>query len=134
MSEKPLQIAGIAGDGIGKEGIPAGGTLLERVARDAAFSCEFVNFPWGCEFYLQTQRMMDEDWLDQIRNFDAIYLPNTDKNYLNDDRMLVNTFRIIFNSTFGSNYELLDEKLFWSTNKKPYSFNDVTQIIQEKNL
>ena len=57
-----------------------------------------------------------------------------DKNYLNDDRMLVNTFRIIFNSTFGSNYELLDEKLFWSTNKKPYSFNDVTQIIQEKNL
>ena len=75
----------------------------------------------------------DDDVYQRLRNFDAIYLPNTDKNYLNDDRMLVNTFRIIFNSTFGSNYELLDEKLFWSTNKKPYSFNDVTQIIQEKN-
>ncbi len=74
MSEKPLQIAVIAGDGIGKEVIPAGVTLLEKVARDAAFSCEFVNFPWGCEFYLQTQRMMDADWLDQIRNFDAIYM------------------------------------------------------------
>ena len=74
MSEKPLQIAVIAGDGIGKEVIPAGVTLLKRVARDAEFSFEFVNFPWGCEFYLQTQRMMDTDWLDQIKNFDAIYM------------------------------------------------------------
>jgi tartrate dehydrogenase/decarboxylase/D-malate dehydrogenase len=33
-----------------------------------------VEFPWGCEFYRRTGRMMDPDGLDRLRDFDAIYL------------------------------------------------------------
>ena len=30
--------------------------------------------PWGCDYYLQTGRMMDADGVDQLLKFDAIYL------------------------------------------------------------
>ena len=61
----------IAGDGIGNEVIPAGIDVIEKAAPGA---CEFVEFPWGCEFYRRTGRMMDENGLEILRAFDAIYL------------------------------------------------------------
>ena len=71
---KPLRIAVIAGDGIGKEVIPAGLDILKLVTAQGGIACEFCEFPWGCEFYLKTGRMMDRDWVEQLRPFDAIYL------------------------------------------------------------
>jgi tartrate dehydrogenase/decarboxylase/D-malate dehydrogenase len=68
------RIAVIAGDGIGKEVIPAGVEVMKIAASQGNFRCEFTEFPWGCDFYLRTGRMMDADGFDQIRQFDAIYL------------------------------------------------------------
>jgi tartrate dehydrogenase/decarboxylase / D-malate dehydrogenase len=68
------RIAVIAGDGIGKEVIPAGIDVMRMAASQGHFTCEFTALPWGCDFYLRSGRMMDPDWLDQVRRFDAIYL------------------------------------------------------------
>jgi tartrate dehydrogenase/decarboxylase / D-malate dehydrogenase len=63
----------IAGDGIGKEVIPAGIDVVEKAAAGVV-GLEFVEFPWGCDYYLQNGRMMAPDGLDQLQAFDAIYL------------------------------------------------------------
>src|SRR5262245_37814972 len=68
------RIAVIQGDGIGREVIPAGIEVLHRATRDGTSDLEFVNFPWGCDFYRRTGRMMDADALDVLAKFDAIYL------------------------------------------------------------
>jgi len=74
MSSSSYRIAVIAGDGIGREVVPAGLAVLETVGRRGGFSFEFVQFPWGCDYYLETGRMMAADGLDRLRTFDAIYL------------------------------------------------------------
>jgi tartrate dehydrogenase/decarboxylase/D-malate dehydrogenase len=68
------QIAVIAGDGIGREVIPAGLQVLHAVAQRHGFRLEITEFPWGCDYYLDTGRMMPRDGLDTLRAFDAIYL------------------------------------------------------------
>jgi tartrate dehydrogenase/decarboxylase/D-malate dehydrogenase len=68
------KVAVIAGDGIGKEVIPAGIEVLKKTAAICGASIEFVEFPWGCDFYLRTGRMMDEDGFERLKDFDAIYL------------------------------------------------------------
>jgi len=68
------RIAVLAGDGIGKEVIPAGITVLNAAAARDGFTLEFTSFPWGCDFYLRNGRMMDADAVDQLLKFDAIYL------------------------------------------------------------
>jgi tartrate dehydrogenase/decarboxylase/D-malate dehydrogenase len=75
VTPQTFRIAVIPGDGIGQEVIPAGLRVLDQLAArsggDLAFTYE--SFPWGCEYYLQTGRMMDVDGLERLAGFDAIY-------------------------------------------------------------
>jgi tartrate dehydrogenase/decarboxylase / D-malate dehydrogenase len=72
---KSYKIAVIAGDGIGPEVLTEGIKVMNRVAElDGNFKFEFTYFPWGCEYYLKHGKMMDDDGLEQLKKFDAIYL------------------------------------------------------------
>ena len=69
------KIAVIAGDGIGPEVINEGIKVLNSVAKlDGTFEFEFTHFPWGCEYYLREGRMMPEDGIDTLKEFDAVFL------------------------------------------------------------
>lgn len=68
------KIAVIEGDGIGREVVPEGIRVLEAAARRFNLSLSWQHFPWSCETYLKTGRMMPEDGLEQLRPFDAIFL------------------------------------------------------------
>jgi tartrate dehydrogenase/decarboxylase/D-malate dehydrogenase len=67
------RIAVIPGDGIGNEVMPEGLRAMEAAGRKFGFCFDWVEFPWGCEHYAKTGRMMPQDGLDQLRPFDAIY-------------------------------------------------------------
>jgi tartrate dehydrogenase/decarboxylase/D-malate dehydrogenase len=75
QTERVYDIAVIPGDGIGGEVIPEGLRVLERLAEqsDGRYRFAFESFPWGCQYYLDTGRMMDEDGLDRLQDRDAIY-------------------------------------------------------------
>ena len=69
------KIAVIAGDGIGPEVIEEGVKVLKEVAKiDGSFAFEFTYFPWGCEYYKETGRMMPENGIETLKAFDAIFL------------------------------------------------------------
>src|SRR5215510_15557633 len=70
----PHSIAIIAGDGIGKEVIPAGLAAIEAATRGTGISIKFTELPWGCDYYLSHGRMMDADGFERAAKFDAIYL------------------------------------------------------------
>ena len=76
MSTKTVyRVAVIGGDGIGPEVLREGQKALAAVAqKDGRFSFEFTEFPWGCEYYLKTGKMMPEDGIETLSHFDAIYL------------------------------------------------------------
>jgi len=69
-----MRIALIPGDGIGKEVIPEGVRVLEAAGLKHGLAFEWQEFDWSCETYLHTGRMMPEDGIERLRDFDAIYL------------------------------------------------------------
>lgn len=73
--QKTFKIAVIPGDGIGKEVINEGVRVLDHLAEQSnnQFSFDFDYFPWGCEYYLENGRMMAEDGLETLKDYDAIY-------------------------------------------------------------
>lgn len=75
MAAATFRIAVIPGDGIGNEVVPEGLRVLDRVAERSGGALRFAydTFPWGSQHYLATGRMMDEDGLEQLQGFDAIY-------------------------------------------------------------
>ncbi len=69
------KIAVIPGDGIGPEVINEGVKVLNEVASlDGGFKFDFTYFPWGCEYYKETGRMMAENGIEELSKFDAIFL------------------------------------------------------------
>jgi len=72
---KRYRIAIIPGDGIGKEVVTEGVKCLQALSEifeDLQF--EFQDFPWGSDYYLKHGKMMPENGLDILKEFDAIYL------------------------------------------------------------
>ncbi len=71
---KDHNIAVIPADGIGEEVIPEGVKALD-VAGDLIGECKFKYeyFPYGCNYYLKHGKMMADDGLKLLKQFDAIY-------------------------------------------------------------
>jgi tartrate dehydrogenase/decarboxylase/D-malate dehydrogenase len=70
---KSYRIACIPGDGIGKEVVPAGQTVLEAVAAaQRNFRFEFSTFGWGGDWYRAHGEMMPAEGLEALRPMDAI--------------------------------------------------------------
>ena len=71
---RQYRIAAIPGDGIGKEVIPAGLTVLHTLEqRCGDFQLCVESFPWGSDFYRSTGELMPANGLDTLRPFQAIY-------------------------------------------------------------
>jgi len=70
---RTLQIAAIPGDGIGPDVLAAGLEVVSAAARDCGLQLRVTPFPWGCDYYVRHGRMMDEDGLSRLEDFDAIY-------------------------------------------------------------
>jgi len=75
VTQQVFKIAAIPADGIGKEVVAAGRRVLDTLAAHSGgtFSFEWTEFPWGCEYYERTGRMMAADGLETLQAFDAIY-------------------------------------------------------------
>ncbi|KLO24602.1 MULTISPECIES: tartrate dehydrogenase [unclassified Marinitoga] len=72
---KKYKIAVIPGDGVGVEVINEGLKILNTIKEiHGGIDFEFETFPWSCEYYLKTGKMMPEDGMKILSNFEAIYL------------------------------------------------------------
>lgn len=60
----------------------------------------------------------------------AYYVPTTTKELLSEDVTPINSFRIIFNSVFNNDFEILGNKHYFSTWTKPYKFIEVSDKLK----
>lgn len=74
MTRNNFRIAVIPGDGIGKEVIPVGQALTDQAAAICGFSVDWTEFDWSCDRYVEKGAMMPDDAIEQLKQFDAIYL------------------------------------------------------------
>lgn len=72
----------------------------------------------------------DDLYKNRMRILNAYYLPYGGNAILYDSVTPVNTFRIIFNQYFGTNYDLLDDHCYYSWYEHPYQFINVTKRIR----
>lgn len=71
---REYHIAVIPGDGVGQEVCPEGLKALSAAADiTGTFRLHYDFFPWGCEYYLEHGKMMADDALKTLEQFDAIY-------------------------------------------------------------
>lgn len=69
-----MNIAVIAGDGIGKEVIPEGLRVLEAVARRHDLAFDFAEHGFAsADYFTEHGQMMPDDWKARLSGCDAIF-------------------------------------------------------------
>ncbi len=71
---KKYKIAVIPGDGTGPEVINEGIKVLNSAGQKYQVKFEFVKFDFGAERYLKTKETLPDSAIEDLKNFDAIYL------------------------------------------------------------
>lgn len=69
-----LSVAVIEGDGIGPEVTTQAVRVLTRVGADASVDLQLKHFGLGCQRYLDTGHILEQEDLDELARFDAILL------------------------------------------------------------
>jgi hypothetical protein len=67
--------------------------------------------------------------VDRMSIFNAYYFPNGKYDLLSDDITPVNSFRIVFDSNFQTDYGLIEDKVFYSTYEKPYELIEINELL-----
>jgi len=68
------KIAVIPGDGTGPEVVKQGLKVLERISEIAGFDYETADYDFGGERYMKTGEVLPDAAVEELRDFDAIYL------------------------------------------------------------
>jgi 3-isopropylmalate dehydrogenase len=74
QSKKNLKIAVLPGDGTGPEVVREGLKILETVSKLENFTYELQHFDLGAMRYLKTGEVCPDSVVEELRQFDAIYL------------------------------------------------------------
>ncbi len=79
--------------------------------------------------FIEGRYPTDDMFKEGMRIFNAYYLPSVGDELLYDSITPVNTFRLIFNSYFDADFELLADRSYYSFYFEPYRFIELTDIV-----
>ena len=79
--------------------------------------------------FIEGRYPTDDMFKEGMRIFNAYYLPLDDSNLFYNSITPVNSFKIIFNYYFDTNYELLNDISNYSFEIEPYRFIDITDKV-----
>ena len=75
------------------------------------------------------EKATDTQLRQKMRILNAYYLPGVDSNVLYPPITPVNSFRVVFNSYFNTDLELLPDTSYVLRGGQPYKFLDVTEVV-----
>ena len=78
---------------------------------------------------LSWKNINDDSIRERMSIFNAYYFPNLESELLYDTITPVNSFRIVLNNYLNGNYELLEDKMYFSLYTDQLNFTDVTIIV-----
>ena len=107
--------------------------LVERLLDTDEPPIIIIQSDHGSGFGIDWENPTDVMLKEKMSNFQAFYLPNGDSSLMSEATTPVNIFRVLFNSYFNENYEILTDKIFWVLWNKPYDFTDITNVLIVEN-
>jgi len=83
----------------------------------------------GSDSTLDWNNPNDESIRERFGNFNTYYFPDGGNEILYDGMSPVNTFRKLLNFYFNEDYEILEDRSYFSNASEPFNFIEVTDIL-----
>ncbi|PLS17336.1 tartrate dehydrogenase [Bacillus sp. M6-12] len=131
---KQFEVAVLPGDGIGKEVVPAATKVLNAVADvHGGLKFNFKEFPWSCDYYLEHGKMMPDDGMQILQNFDSIFLGAVGNPKLVADHISLWGLLIKIRREFEQSINIRPAKFFKGLKSPLVNPNDFDLIVVREN-
>lgn len=104
--------------------------LDEIMAKEGRDKVVIIQSDHGPGFNLNWEKPSIDTFNERLPILNAYFFPNEDDILISESITPVNTFRILFNHYFNSNYEILENKSYFSTWSNPQRFICVDRYFQ----
>ena len=81
---------------------------------------------------LRWNNINDDSITERMSIFNAFYFPNVNSTVIYDGITPVNSFRLVLNTQLNGNYELLEDRMYFSSYQDMLNFTDVTSMLTSK--
>ena len=103
--------------------------LVDKILENATKESVIILFSdHGYRAEIDWENPSSENYVAGFNNLAAYYMPNQLDNPA-ETFSTVNTFRIIFNSYLGTEFEMLEDRQIWYDPQRPFDFTDVTDKL-----
>jgi tartrate dehydrogenase/decarboxylase/D-malate dehydrogenase len=131
---KNYEIAVLPGDGIGKEVVPVALKVLDTIADiHGGLKFEYKVFPWSCDYYQEHGKMMPDDGLSILKNFNAIFLGAVGNPALVPDHVSLWGLLIKIRREFQQSINIRPAKFFMGLKSPLVNPNDFDLIVVREN-
>ncbi len=131
---KQFEVAVIPGDGIGKEVVPVSLKVLETVAEvHGGIKFDFQSFPWSSDYYVEHGKMMPDDGLQTLKNFESIFLGAIGNPALVQDHIALWGLLIKIRREFEQSINIRPAKYFKGLKSPLVNPNDFDLIVVREN-
>jgi hypothetical protein len=103
--------------------------VVDKILEDDKNAIIIIQSDTGSGIDLDWQDPNDFGKSERLSILNVYHTPEITNEKIYDGITPVNSFRIIFNSYFNTEYEILDDKNYWSDGSNPYDLQDVTEIV-----
>ncbi len=101
-------------------------TIMSRPGRKPVIILQADHGPGSL---LDWESLEDTYTRERLSIFNAYYLPDGDSTIIYDSITPVNSFRVILNHYFGTDFELLEDRSYYTKWSAPYKLYDVTDLM-----
>ena len=102
---------------------------IENILEHDKNSIIIIQSDHGSGFDIDWKNPDESMILQRLSILNAYYVPEISENQFYENITPVNSFRIIFNNYFNTNYKILEDRNYWNNADTPWDFHDVTEII-----
>lgn len=131
---KNFDIAVIPGDGIGNEVVPVALEVLQTIAEvHGGINFNFTNFDWNCDYYMKHGKMMPNNGLEILQEFDSIFLGAIGNPNIVPDHISLWGILIKIRREFEQSINIRPAKIFKGLPSPLINPNDFDLIVVREN-
>jgi len=107
-------------------------TMIDKILGASPSTVIVLQADHGALFPRMDTQSDTDEYFQKFSILNAYHLPDADSTVLWETITPVNSLAVIFNALYGTDFEIVPDRIYWSTLDRPFHHTDITEILRQQ--
>jgi len=105
-------------------------TMVDKILANSPSTVIVIQADHGALFPRTETQSDTSEYFQKFSILNAYRLPGADSTVFWETITPVNSFAVIFNELFGTDFEIVEDRIYWSSLARPFHHTEITEILR----